>query len=164
MAHARSAATVHIVSGSAWVFGSLAIMTLLAAYQAPFVSLWIVGVVVLALGAFELAVGLRARRLDAGAAAGVTSRHAHSSSPRGADRAAVVDGGARSSEEAHTAAGRLSGSVNAVYGAIGVLAGVVFLILNLSDPAGADGGDWFWCAVGLVVGPFLLWRFARSRK
>ncbi len=41
-------------------------------------------------------------------------------------------------------------------GILGILAGFVFLALNLSDPASASTSDWFWCAVGFIVGAFLL--------
>ena len=43
-----------------------------------------------------------------------------------------------------------------VTGCIGILAGFVFLTLNLSDPASATGSDWLWCAVGFIVGAILL--------
>lgn len=166
MAHTRSSATVHIVSGSAWVFGGLAMMALFVAwsvpFQAPFVGFWILGLVLFGLGAFELAVGLRSRRLGATGTADAASRHARRPTPAGADP--VVDGGTPPSEEPRAGVTRLSGSVNIVYGAVGLLTGVVFLLLNLSDPAGTDGGDWFWCAVGFVVGVFLLRRGVTARR
>ncbi|MBO0777901.1 MAG: hypothetical protein J2P37_03650 [Ktedonobacteraceae bacterium] len=47
---------------------------------------------------------------------------------------------------------------NLIYGTIGVLAGIIFLVLNLSDPANASTSDWVWCVIGFGVGAFLLWR------
>ena len=57
-----------------------------------------------------------------------------------------------------------SPSVNVAYGVVGIVAGVAFLVLNLSDPSQTDAGDWFWCVVGFVAGVFLLYRGARSRR
>lgn len=37
-------------------------------------------------------------------------------------------------------------------GIVGLLAGFIFLFLNLSDPASATGSDWTWCVIGFVLG------------
>lgn len=53
---------------------------------------------------------------------------------------------------------------NIIYGIIGILAGIVFLYLNLSDPASASTSNWVWCAIGFVAGGFLLARAFLARS
>lgn len=53
---------------------------------------------------------------------------------------------------------------NIIYGIIGILAGFLFLVLNLADPASASTSDWVWCAIGFIAGAFLLWRAFRIRS